>query len=101
MTASRLLPLVLLGVAGCGGGDTRAGPAVVVRPGITAMAQADTLACDTDRAVVEQALEAYTMIEGRAPADQASLVPDYLRKPSELYDVTADGALVPAPGSPC
>jgi hypothetical protein len=101
MVARRALPLLLLAVAGCGGGDTTAGPAVVVRPGITAMAQAQPLACGTDRGVLEQALDAYTMLEGGPPADEAALVPDYLREPSDLFDVTPDGAVVPAAGSPC
>ena len=101
MAARHALPLLLLAAAGCGGGDTTAGPAVIVRPGITAMAQAQPLACGTDRGVLEQALDAYTMLEGHAPADEASLVPDYLREPSALFDVTPTGAVVPAPDSPC
>lgn len=101
MTARHALPLLVLAIAGCGGGDTTAGPAVIVRPGITAMEQARPLACGTDRGVLEQALGAYTMLEGRPPADEASLVPDYLREPSALFDVTATGDIVPAPDSPC
>jgi hypothetical protein len=97
-----LAGVLLVGVGCGGGGDSDApGPAVVVGPGITAMRRADALACGADHDTVQAAVDAFTLLEGAPPGEETDLVPGYLREPSELYDVTTSGAVVPAPGSPC
>jgi hypothetical protein len=101
MAARRVAPLsvALIALAACG--SNTPGPAVMVEPGITAMEQAQPLACDTDRKTLEAAVETFTMLNGSPPADEAALVPSVLRSEVTTFDVTADGTVVPAPGSPC
>lgn len=81
----------------CGGG----GPIEenVVRPGITAMDEAATLACGTDESTLVTAIEAYTALNGEPPADEAALIAaGLLREESESWDIV-DGRLVPAQSS--
>ena len=59
-------------------------------------------ACAVERRTLEVATEAYVLMEGTAPQSEAQLVTDqYLNAESMLFDVTADGTIVPAPGSGC
>lgn len=57
--------------------------------------------CSLERASLEQILETFTILEGHAPTLETDLVPNYLRSESVMFDITAEGALVPAPGSGC
>jgi general secretion pathway protein G len=50
-------------------------------------------ACDADRSTLEVAIEAYNAQYGEYPADQAALVPAFMRKQSTKYVVLADGQL--------
>jgi hypothetical protein len=58
-------------------------------------------ACTLERSSLEQILESYTLLEGHPPASENDLVPTYLREHSMMFDLSADGAWVPAPGSKC
>jgi len=65
------------------------------RTGVTAMEQASALACSNDAQALDQAIQAYTQLEGSPPPDQEALVATrYLREPSELHDVV-NGQIVP------
>lgn len=82
--------------AGLGG----IGDAVQVAVG--ALAGADTAACDLDRRMLEDASELYLALNGSLPATQQALVEaQILTEPSARFEITADGVIVPAPGSPC
>lgn len=94
------------GAAACSGGDD-GGPAAIApieqaEEGIEAAEQASGLACDADRRTLEVAVEAYTMMKGGAPVNEAVLVTDqFLREESALFDIAADGSVVAAAGSAC
>jgi hypothetical protein len=66
----------------------------LVRPGITAMDEARTEACGLNASMLRTAIDAYTMLEGAPPPDEAALVPDFLREETTDWDVV-DGQLVP------
>ncbi len=87
--------MLVTGCAGADGTDRGAIRENVVEPGITAMRQASELACSQDAATLRNAMDAYELLTGAPPADEAALVDDeYLREESALWDVT-DGRLVP------
>ena len=65
------------------------------RTGVTAIEQASALSCSQDAETLRQAIQIYTELEGKPPADETALVTDgNLREPSKLYDVV-DGQIVP------
>jgi hypothetical protein len=76
------------------------GDAVEVAAG--APGEADTAACTIDRQTLESAVETYELLNGSLPTTQQELLDaQFIRELSVRYDVTAEGAVVPAPGSPC
>lgn len=94
-----LTVLLAVAVASCGSDADPVEQAVepmvtMAEQGLEAIDEAGGLACDAERRTLEQAVEAYTLLEGRPPADEGELVPDFLRAESELFDVT-DGTVVP------
>ncbi|HEY7627907.1 MAG TPA: hypothetical protein VH761_12595 [Ilumatobacteraceae bacterium] len=59
-------------------------------------------ACTTERSTIEKAVEAYTLLNPDKPVTEAALVTDgYIREQSQLMDITATGAVVPAATSVC
>jgi len=92
ITASSLA--LLAGCAGVDGTDRGAIRENVIEPGITAIEQASELACSGDAATLRAAIEAYELLEGAPPADEAALVAtEYVREESDLWDIK-DGQLV-------
>ena len=76
------------------------GDAVEVAVG--ALAGADAAACDLDRRALEDASELYLVLDGSLPPTQSALVEaQILREPSARFEITAEGVIVPGPGSPC
>jgi len=72
----------------------------VIEPGITAIEEADVLACGADADALRSALEIYETLEGEPAPDEAALVDSgFLRNESELWDVV-DGEVV-AQGPEC
>jgi hypothetical protein len=65
----------------------------LVRPGITAMDEARSETCGLNSSMLRTAIDAYTMLEGAPPPDEAALVPDFLREETTDWDVV-DGQLV-------
>ena len=85
-----------------GGGGDIADPIDVAEVGVTAIAQADVLACQSDRTLLETAVDAYDLMQGARPTSDADLVAaGLLREESSLWDVTPDGSIVAAPDSGC
>jgi hypothetical protein len=62
---------------------------------------AATSSCTAERHSVEQAVEAYYVLEGAFPSSEADLVPNYLRTESASMDLDSAGNVVAAPGSGC
>ena len=76
------------------------GDAVEVAAG--APAAAGGVACDVTRRMLETASEVYLTINAAPPPDQLALVDSgMIEELSAWFEVTADGAVVPAPGRPC
>lgn len=65
------------------------------------IAGASVAQCNAERDMLENAIEAYLMLEGSLPASEAAMVPDYLRIQSVYFDIDAQGNLVAAPNSGC
>jgi hypothetical protein len=87
--------IVTAGCAGIDGTDRGAIRENVIEPGITAMNQSSELACGGDAATLRTAMDAYELLEGSPAPDEAALVAQqFIREPSDLWDVT-DGVLVP------
>lgn len=83
--------LAVLALAGCN----------MQKEGREGMANANALSCKTERDMVRQAVENYTILEGKPPADEAALVPDYMRTLSTLMDLSPTGVVVASPGGGC
>jgi hypothetical protein len=95
----RLITIATIGLgvltAGCSGSDGAIADNVI-EPGITAIDNAKLLTCDQDLRTLGAAIQAYSMLEGAPPADEAALVSGrYLREESESWDVV-DGQVVAA-----
>jgi hypothetical protein len=73
-----------------------------MQDGIEAVPVVATLSCTTERTTLQTAIDAYTMLEGAPPTDEADLVTaGYLREASSMFDIDAAGTIVAAPGSAC
>jgi len=69
-------------------------------PSGTSSPSQDPLECDQQRTLLQVALDAYVAANGSVPATEGDLVPKWLRREASEYDIL-DGAIVPAPGTPC
>lgn len=65
------------------------------------IAGASVAQCNAERDMLDNAIEAYLILEGSLPTSEATMVPDYLRIESVYFDLDAQGNLVPAPNSGC
>jgi hypothetical protein len=64
--------------------------------------QASDAACTIDRQTLESAVEAYELLNGALPTSQQELLDtQMIREPSVRFEVSADGAVISSPGSPC
>ena len=107
--ARRCLSVVVVALAAlavaCGGSDGDGdagsiGDAVEVAAG--APAAASGVACDVTRRMLETASDVYLTINAAPAPNQLALAESGLiDELSAWFEVTADGAVVPAPGSPC
>lgn len=73
----------------------------VPKEGVDGVEDAATSSCAAERHSVEQAVEAYYVLEGTNPTSEADLVPNYMRTESASMDLDAAGNVVAAPGSGC
>ena len=70
-------------------------PDVAQPAGGAGIAAAKRVACQADKSSMEQAIDAYTGLEGTKPADEQALIAaGDLKQPSAYWDVK-DGVLVP------
>lgn len=76
-------------------------PAKEAKDGLETVEQATGVQCVTERSMMLQQVEAYTILEGKAPTTEAEMVPNYLRTASIYFDLDASGNIVAAPGSGC
>ena len=76
-------------------------PAKDAKEGLETVEQATSVQCVTERSMMLQQVEAYTILEGMAPVNEAAMVPNYLRAESIYFDLDAAGNVVAAPGSGC
>jgi hypothetical protein len=82
--------------------DPPTGLGGAVQVAVEGLAGADAAACDLDHRMLEDASQLYLALNGSLPATQQALVEaQILTEPSARFEITADGAIVPAPGSPC
>ncbi len=65
------------------------------------ISNATSAQCYAERNMLEQAIEAYQILEGSLPPSEAAMVPDYLRIESVYLDIDANGNVIPAPNSGC
>ena len=75
--------------------------ACVPKEGVDGVDNAAMSSCAAERHSVEQAVEAYYVLEGAFPESEADLVPNYMRSESASMDIDAAGNVVAAPGSGC
>jgi len=73
----------------------------VPKEGTDGVKDAATSSCSAERHLVEQAVEAYYILEGSNPTAESQLVPNYLRTESAAMDIDAAGNVIAAPGSGC
>lgn len=73
----------------------------VPRAGTEGVKDASTSSCAGERHLVEQAVEAYYILEGSNPTTESALVPNYLQRESATMDIDTAGNVVAAPGSGC
>ena len=83
-----------------GGGAGSLGDAVEVAAG--ALGDAEVAACTVDHQTIQTAVEAYELLNGALPASQQErLDAQLIREPSVRFEISPEGAVVAAPGSPC
>ena len=94
--------VVAVGDAPLPGGDGGGSLGDAMEVAAEAPGQAADAACVIDRQTFETAVEAYELLNGALPTSQQQLLDaQMIREPSERFEVSADGAVIPAPGSPC
>lgn len=76
-------------------------PAKTVQEGAARIDEATGVQCVTERNMMRQQVEAYTILMGAPPINEAAMVPDYLHSESIYMDLDAAGNVVAAPGSGC
>ena len=83
-----------------GGGTGGIAGAIEVMAG--APGEASAVACTTDRQTLDTAVQAYEVLNGALPTSQQELLDaGMIRELSVRYEISPDGVVVPAPGSPC
>ena len=79
------------------GGISGAIEVIAGAPGDAAVA-----ACTIDRETLGTAVQAYELLNGALPTSQQDLLDaQMIREVSVRYEISADGVVVPAAGSPC
>ncbi len=76
-------------------------PSKTVQEGAASIDNATAVQCVTERDMMRQQVEAYTILNGSPPINEAALVPNFLRSESIYMDIDAAGNVVAAPGSGC
>ena len=72
-----------------------------IQSGVDGIDAAGPLACDANRATLQVAVDAATMLDGTPPVSQDQLVGQYLVEPVPGYTIASDGTVQPVDGGPC
>ena len=84
------------------GAVTACNPAHQARQAKDIVGSGNAAACVTERSTIEKAVESYTLLNPDAPVTEDAMVAaGFIHQASVLMDVSATGAVVPAPGSVC
>ena len=84
------------------GSTTACNPAHVARQAKNDVDSGNSAACVDERALIERAVEAYTLLNPDQPATEALLVTDgFIHQQSVLIDIDPNGAVIAAPGTVC
>jgi hypothetical protein len=77
-------------------------PAHVAREAKNDVDSGNAAACTQERATMQQAVEAYTLLNPDQPVTEAAMVTDgFIREQSVLMDIGPGGIVVDAPGTVC
>ncbi len=84
------------------GAVTACNPAHQARQAKNIVDSGNAAACVTERSTIEKAVESYILLNPDAPVTEDAMVAaGFIHQASVLMDVSATGAVVPAPGSVC
>ena len=84
------------------GSMTACNPAHVARQAKNDVDSGNAAACVEERALIERAVQAYTLLNPDTPVTEAALVNNgFIHSQSVLMDVGPDGTVVLAPGTVC
>jgi hypothetical protein len=84
------------------GSTTACNPAHVARQAKNDVDSGNAAACVEERALIERAVEAYTLMNPDQPVTEALLVTDgFIHQQSVLMDIGPNGTVVTAPGTVC
>ena len=84
------------------GAATACNPADQARQAKNNVDSGNAAACVAERSTIETAVESYTLLNPDAPVTEDAMVAaGFLHQASVLMDVSATGAVAPAPGSVC
>ncbi len=73
-----------------------------VQVAVGALGGASEAACAVDHQTLQSAVETYELLNGTLPTSQQALVDaQMIREPSVYFDISSEGAIVPAAGSEC
>jgi hypothetical protein len=91
-----------IGVVLAAGSLTACNPAEPAKQAVADIKGGNAAACVEEKSTIEKAVQAYTLLNPDTPATEAAMVTSgYLHSESKLMDLTADGTVVPAPGTVC
>ncbi len=98
MSSWPTIGLVILAV----GSVTSCSPAQRAKEAQVEIASGNAAACTQERSTIEKAVQTYTLLNPDSPISEAAMVADgFIVAESVLMDLTADGTVVPAPGTAC
>jgi hypothetical protein len=84
------------------GSTTACNPAHVAKQAKNDVDSGNAAACVQERATIQQAVQAFTLLNSDEPVTETALVTDgFLHGQSVLMDVTSVGTVVAAPGTVC
>jgi hypothetical protein len=84
------------------GSATACNPAHQARQAKNIVDSGNAAACTEERALIDKAVQAYTLLNPDAPVTEAAMVADgFIHQESVLMNVGPDGSVVAAPGTVC
>jgi len=94
--------VVAVGSAQMPGGGGGGGIGDAIEVAAAAPGEASDVACTVDRQTLELAIQSYEILNGALPKSQQDLLDaQMISELSVRFEISGDGTVVPAPGSPC